>query len=222
MKVVWRFAATECGVLCVMTFGVQQMHRWCVDNWDIQQLVRINLLCSSLCLFYAFFFCSGARAFSFAFFGQGTGPILIDDVRCLGTESRLFDCTHSTTHNCIHFEDAGARCQGCRTGDIRLVGGSAPSEGRVEVCQVNVWGTVCDDFWGTPDATVVCRQLGYSTVGAVARSRAFFGQGTGTIFLDDVMCTGTEAALSDCPATATHNCQHSEDAGVTCVATRKL
>ena len=47
MKVVWRFAATECGVLCVMTFGVQQMPRLCADNWDIQQLVRINLLCNS-------------------------------------------------------------------------------------------------------------------------------------------------------------------------------
>ena len=35
MKVVWRFAVMECGVLYVMTFGVQQMLRLCVDNWDI-------------------------------------------------------------------------------------------------------------------------------------------------------------------------------------------
>lgn len=53
----------------------------------------------------------------------------------------------------------------CVNGDTRLVNGSAPSNGRLEVCWNGQWGTVCDDQFNNLAAQVVCNQLNYSTSG---------------------------------------------------------
>ena len=50
----------------------------------------------------------------------------------------------------------------CNHGSVRLRGGSTSNVGRVEICANETWGTVCDDFWGSADAGVICRQLGFS------------------------------------------------------------
>ena len=101
-------------------------------------------------------------------------------------------------------------------GDVRLAGGTTAQEGRLEIRHDGAWGTVCDDRFTSDDAAVVCRQLGYA--GGEAHRRAAFGAGTGTIWLDDVDCSGNELRLTDCPFVGwgLHNCSHSEDVGVSC------
>ena len=47
---------------------------------------------------------------------------------------------------------------------------------------------------------------------------AYFGGGTGPIFLDDVACTSSASQLLECSSSPVlaHNCDHNADAGVGC------
>jgi hypothetical protein len=106
---------------------------------------------------------------------------------------------------------AGACVNGPGDGDVRLVGGA--TSGRIEVFFNGNFHTVCDDGFDATDASVVCRQLGFSS-GVFAGNSA----GSGQIILDDLACTGSEARLIDCANRGlfSHNCDHSEDVAVTC------
>ena len=122
LRVELKCATIQYGAQCVMTSGVLLMLWWSADSSDFPPQVCIQL---------AYFFwqkcspnlmsrCSkpflpliGAIAYLFARFGQGTGSIWLDNVQCVGTETRLINCTHNAigSHNCAHSEDASVSCR---------------------------------------------------------------------------------------------------------------
>ena len=97
----------------------------------------------------------------------GSGNIFMDNLGCSGSEARLDLCPFNgwSQHNCVHSEDVGVRCV---LPEYRLAASTTSGNtisGRLEVQYNGVWGTICDDYFGTADAQVACRSLGYETAG---------------------------------------------------------
>ena len=102
---------------------------------------------------------------------------------------------------------------------VRLVDGPTKYEGRVEVNYNGEWGTVCDNRWDLNDARVVCNEAGYGPPVA-GLQRAFYGQSSGRIWLDNVNCIGNEGTIGNCShrGWGIEDCGLFEDASVNCTA----
>ena len=127
----------------------------------------------------------------------------------------------------------------CHDGDVRLVGGRQPNEGRVEVCFNETWGTICDYIrpwsWNISQADVVCHQLGYSAAGKFLLSYSImhkikfytdkstygFGRGSSRVLVKHVSCRGYESNIGECTYSTTglSNClsSGSDVIGVHCI-----
>jgi len=127
--------------------------------------------------------------------------------------SNLGHCGNTAAH---------CACDGCIDYSVKFrlassTGAGTRSAGRVEVYHNGEWGTICDDYWELDDAAMVCKALGFD--GATeAPLVAAYGEGSGTIFLDDVQCGPNAARLDDCTHAdwGVHNCGHHEDASAVC------
>ena len=89
----------------------------------------------------------------------------------------------------------------------------------MEVYHNGEWGTVCDYGWDLNDAQVVCNELGLGHA-IFATHNAFYGQGRGRIWFDNVECVGTERTIGNCSHGwgILYYCYHSKDAGVKCTS----
>ncbi|XP_022099140.1 scavenger receptor cysteine-rich domain-containing group B protein-like [Acanthaster planci] len=179
----------------------------CDEDWDFKGAA---IVCSQLG------FLEALEAKRGSFFGESELPIVMSRVSCKGTEKRLADCPFVCTspRQCNNSREAGVIC---KPNSIRLVGGPNRTSGRVEVHKDGNWGTICDNDWDLTDASVLCRQLGFSDA-EEATTGAHFGQGEGQVILDGVACSGSESKITDCPSFCWERtqCNHTQDAGVVC------
>ncbi|VDI05782.1 Hypothetical predicted protein [Mytilus galloprovincialis] len=136
---------------------------------------------------------------------DGIGTIWLNNVNCSGSESGLLNCTFNT--------DAS----NCRHCGLRITDGFAGNQGRLEIKNKGEWGTLCDDQFENVDAEVAYRQLGYWLVLRLKLPSTKVNDGIGTIWLNNVNCSGSESYLLNCTYNYdTSRCRHYHDVGIHC------
>ncbi|XP_029810967.1 scavenger receptor cysteine-rich type 1 protein M130 isoform X1 [Suricata suricatta] len=199
---------------CTGRVEVKVQEEWgtvCNNDWGMDE---VSVICRQLG-------CPTAiKATGWANARPGSGRIWMDHVSCRGNESSLWDCKHEGwgKHNCTHQQDAGVTCSDGSNLEMRLMNGGNNCSGRIEVKFQGQWGTVCDDNFNIDHASVVCKQLECGSAVSFSGS-ANFGEGSGPIWFDDLVCSGNESALWNCKheGWGKHNCDHAEDVGVICL-----
>lgn len=197
----------------------------CAKNWDINDA---RVICKQIGDMAAIEATVGMR------FGQTTASYMMSNVECSGMEGALDQCRSTDTGNvdCVRYirsdtdakllnetnDLAGVRCAPA----VRLVSdGSAFLQGKVEVFVNGQWGGVCSDQWDRSDAEVVCRQLGEYPPANLSCCEPSVDMIQSPL-MTNLMCTGSEARLQDCPVASGQAPQTCRSATVKCQVSVRL
>ncbi|MBN3325687.1 DMBT1 protein, partial [Atractosteus spatula] len=166
----------------------------CDDSWELadSQVVCRQLQCGT-----------ALSAPVPASFSQGTGPIWLDKVDCLGSESSLWECPSAGwgQHDCRHKEDVRILCS--------------------EVYYNGTWGSICANSMTDTTAAMICKQLGCGDKGTIRETNSRLSPDPK--WLDFVSCCKHDSTLWQCPSSpwGQNDCTVREVANITCSGPRK-
>nr|KAF6374164.1 hypothetical protein mPipKuh1_009403 [Pipistrellus kuhlii] len=220
-------ACIECGQLRLVNGGgrcagiVEVYHRisWgtiCDDNWDLK---NAHVVCRHLGCGVAI------NATTSAYFGEGTEPILLDQVNCNGKEAHMWQCpSHGWgQHNCGHKEDAGAICSEFLALKLTSETGRETCAGRLELFYNGTWGSIGKNNMSQITVDVACRQLGCADKGTISPASAVKTMSR-YMWVDNVQCPKGPDTLWACPSSPWKQrlASPSEETWITCSSKIRL
>ncbi|XP_055445182.1 antigen WC1.1-like [Bubalus kerabau] len=184
----------------------------CDDGWDLDDA---HVVCRQLG-------CGEAlNVTRSAHFGEGSGPIWLDDLNCTGKESYVWRCPSRGwgQHDCRHKEDAGVICSEFLA--LRMVSEDQECAGWLEVFYHGTWGSVCRSPMDDVTVSIICSQLGCGDSGSLNTSVGL-REGSRPHWVDGIQCQRTDPSLWQCPSDPWNynSCSPKEEAYISCAGRR--
>ncbi|XP_077872015.1 antigen WC1.1-like [Ictidomys tridecemlineatus] len=203
------------GSHCAGRVEILQQGSWgsiCDDSWDLSDA---HVVCRQLGCGVAL------EATISAHFGEGSGPIWLDELNCTGEEAHVWQCPSQGwgQHDCRHKEDAGVICSEFLA--LRLVSKDQECAGWLEIFYNNTWGSVCHSPMEAVTLSVICRQLGCGDTGTLNTSVPL-REGSRPRWVDGIQCRKMDTSLWQCPSDPwkQRSCSAKEEAYIMCSGNR--
>ncbi|TMW54841.1 hypothetical protein DOY81_000074 [Sarcophaga bullata] len=141
------------------------------------------------------------------------------------------DVDSSTNHEMMDVENIDIETESIMgreeipKGNVRLLGGAGPNEGRLQLYLDGRWGTVCDYGWTELNSALVCHHLGYTLNPKdwrLLRSQMPPVGLTEDVIVSNVRCTSHDRDITKCKAEHVsrgdfeNSCSHDNDVGIRC------